>query len=132
MGCPASTQIWWFHFHRAEPSPWERAEPGAAVQGVWGHQQWEALRHLRLQRVQRLLQAQRPQEAHLQVETGVGVPMGQGMAGWASRETRTRVPWTDTMEKRTPRRAGTPGVATQGGRDAEDGHSGAAVGGTGT
>lgn len=50
-----------------EPGPGEGSEPGAGLQSVWRHQQWEALRHLRLQRLQRVLQAQREEEAHLQV-----------------------------------------------------------------
>lgn len=50
-----------------EPGPGEGSEPGAGLQSVWRHQQWETLRHLRLQRLQRLLQTQREEEAHLQV-----------------------------------------------------------------
>lgn len=118
---PESTQIRRFHFHRADPGSREGAEPGAAVQGVRGHQQWEALRHLRLQWLQRLLQAQRPQEAHLQVGAGRGIPTGQGMAGWAARGAGTLQMGSQggknqcpmDMKERTPCRAGTPGMATR-------------------
>lgn len=50
-----------------EPGPGEGPEPGAGLQGVRRHQQRQALRDLRLQRLQRLLQTQREEEAHLQV-----------------------------------------------------------------
>lgn len=47
-------------------------------------------------------------------EWGDGQPEGQGPCRWASRGATTRVPCTDTTEERTARRAGTPGMATQG------------------
>lgn len=40
------------------------------VPRVWRQQQWEALWHLRLQRLQWLLQEKRETEAHLQVREG--------------------------------------------------------------
>ena len=49
-----------------ESSPGQSPEPGPGLQSLRGHQQREALWHLRLQRLQRLLQAQREEEAHLQ------------------------------------------------------------------
>lgn len=55
--------------HSQESGPGESSEPGAGLQSVWRHQQRETLRHLRLQRLQRVLQTQREEEAHLQVRT---------------------------------------------------------------
>lgn len=52
--------------HSQESGSRQSSEPGPAVQGVRRHQQRQTLRHLRLQRLQRLLQAQREEEAHLQ------------------------------------------------------------------
>lgn len=59
-----------------EPGPGESSEPGAGLQSVWRHQQRETLRHLRLQRLQRVLQAQREEEAHLQVRQRQRCMMG--------------------------------------------------------
>lgn len=53
----------------APPLPLRRG-PLAPVPRVWRQQQWEALWHLRLQRLQRLLQEKRETEAHLQVREG--------------------------------------------------------------
>lgn len=95
----------WLRSCRAEPGPRQGAEPRAAVQGVRRHQQREALRHLRLQRLQRLLQAQCPQEAHLQVGTGVGgSPWGRDQGGMSSQ-------WGKDL-----------GMGTQQGKDPGDGH----------
>lgn len=55
-----------FLTHSQESSPGQSSEPGTGLQSVRGHQQRETLRHLRLQRLQRLLQTQREEEAHLQ------------------------------------------------------------------
>ena len=51
-----------------------RRGPLAPVPRVWGQQQREALWHLRLQRLQRLLQEEREAEAHLQVRQGAPTP----------------------------------------------------------
>lgn len=56
---PAPAQV-----HLAPPLPL-RHGPLTPVPCVWGQQQWEALWHLRLQRLQRLLQEEREAEAHL-------------------------------------------------------------------
>lgn len=53
-----------------------RRGPLAPVPRVWGQQQWEALWHLRLQRLQRLLQEEREAKAHLQVREGAPHPRG--------------------------------------------------------
>lgn len=84
LGCLCSPCMFRLCSRRTEPSPWQGAESRAAVQSVRGHQQWEALWHLCLQRLQRLLQAQRPQEAHLQVGMGnIQLAGTQGMdTGW--------------------------------------------------
>ena len=53
-----------------------RHGPLAPVPCVWGQQQREALRHLRLQRLQRLLQEEREAKAYLQVRDGAPHPRG--------------------------------------------------------
>ncbi|CAF93476.1 unnamed protein product, partial [Tetraodon nigroviridis] len=63
---------------RQEPGPGEGPEPGAGLQSVRRHQQRQTLRHLRLQRLQRLLQAQGREEAHLPVR---GAPWEGGAVG---------------------------------------------------
>lgn len=57
----------------ARPLPLRRGSL-AAVSRVWRQQQREALRHLRLQRLQRLLQAECAAEAHLPVGGGQDPP----------------------------------------------------------
>lgn len=55
--------------HSQESGPRKSSESGSGLQSVRRHKQRETLRNLRLQRVQRVLQTQREEEAHLQVTT---------------------------------------------------------------
>lgn len=73
-----------------------RCGPLTAVPSVWGQQQWEALWHLCLQRLQRLLQEEREEEANLQVLTSSAhlppVPnMGRGCTGKVGDKTRVNM-----------------------------------------
>lgn len=63
----------------AQPAPPLRRRPPAAVPRVRGQQQREALRHLRLQWLQRLLQEECEAEAYLQV--GGWAPPGEPREG---------------------------------------------------
>lgn len=107
--------MWQLCSCRAKPGPRQGAEPRAAMQGVWGHQQWEALWHLRLQWLQWLLQAQRPQEAHLQVgDSGGGTLVGQGLERAGTQWGRN--PWDGHTKEQ-----GSWGWTPSRGRDPRDG-----------
>lgn len=82
----------------SQSSPASRLRCGllTAVPSVWGQQQWEALWHLCLQRLQWLLQEECETEAHLQVPPALpsrpGVhSVGGRCSGKAEDETRAKL-----------------------------------------
>lgn len=96
-----------------------RRGPLAPVPRVWGQQQREALRHLRLQRLQRLLQEEREAKAHLQVRDRAphprGVPPHLEEPRWP-----LNVPGREGMEDAQERRAAAKMSETHGPEPGQD------------